>query len=502
MDVKFFKFMSQEKMYENASYSKNNIPTPPNIVRDMLDLVPKELWGNKDAKVLNLACKDGNFLYRACELFMEGLKGEIPDEQERLDHIINNCLYACICRDTDLIDKWLGLVDIEKIYNLGCYLDLPESNIFVAKHNRLGLEFYSSNIEKELIKMPKFDLVIGNPPYNNDMYIDFVIQAQELSKDKVVMITPSKWQAKGDRDNSEFREKIVPYMDKIVHYPVTEEIFNIREVSGICYYLLNNTKSSSRKIKVVCTKNVNLSCDFEVHDELYPVLCNRKILGIISKVGALGFQRQAHVAESDKGETSIGDALGFKWENYIKKTDRGEFLKQEGYVEVVQGKKVTGYKKIEDLFTTKGLDKYKVTTSIMAGNVYLDNNGTSFGIVPCNILKGYQVPKGSYPVLRYFDTEEECNSFKTYYESRLVSFLFYIGACGTTLTKEFYRFIPDPKDWHIIYEDRPLPGYTSDENGIYTDNEGNKHCSLYTKYNLTPEEIDIIESVIKPRETV
>lgn len=143
----------------------------------------------------------------------------------------------------------------------------------------------------------------------------------------------------------------------------------------------------------------------------------------------------------------------------------------------MQGEKVVGYKAVSELFTTLNLNKYKVTTSVMAGNVYLGDDGKTYGLVPVNILKPNQVPKGSYPVLKYFDTEDEAKSFKSYYESKLVSFLFYFGACGTTLTKEFYRFIPDPIKFDHIFTDQ----------------------ELYKKYNLTDEEINIIESVIKER---
>lgn len=43
----------------------------------------------------------------------------------------------------------------------------------------------------------KFDVVIGNPPYNNDLYLDFVQLGYQLSSNYVCMITPAKWQAKG-----------------------------------------------------------------------------------------------------------------------------------------------------------------------------------------------------------------------------------------------------------------------------------------------------------------
>ena len=34
---------------------------------------------------------------------------------------------------------------------------------------------------------------------------------------------------------------------------------------------------------------------------------------------------------------------------------------------------------------------------------------------------------------------------------------------------------------------------------VNIDADGNKHCSLYVKYKLTQQEIDVIESVIRKR---
>ena len=64
----------------------------------------------------------------------------------------------------------------------------------------------------------KPNLVIGNPPYDKDIYLDFVTQAHNLSQDSTVMITPAKWQAKSGKKNDEFRQEVVPYMRDIVYY--------------------------------------------------------------------------------------------------------------------------------------------------------------------------------------------------------------------------------------------------------------------------------------------
>lgn len=483
-----------------SKYSSSEIPTPLNVVTDMNNLLiendPSLL--NPNTKFLDIAVKSGRFLVDLFDRLMnsESLIEKFPNEEKRRQHIIDNQLYGLATSPivASAVRKQL-YNDAIKTGNIRYIKNVPTKESI-----------------KEEFGIMNFDVVIGNPPYNNDTYLDFVTLGHRLSTKYTCMITPAKWQAKTDGKpknsknptpdkNEEFRKNIVPYMSKIVFYPCTEDIFDIREVSGISYYLIEHIKCKDKQIKIVCNRNKVISSEFETHDETTISLCNRQVLSVIGKVGTLGegFKQSLYVKNTDHGEITIDGTLGFKRQTFIGEQDRGEALKQAGYVEVMQGEKVVGYKATKDLFTMSKIDKYKITTSVMAGNVYLDDIGRTYAIVPCNILGPYQVPKGSYPVLRYFDTMKECESFKSYYMTKLVAFLFYFGACGSTLTKEFFRFIPDPKDWTLIYEDTPLSGYTPDENGIYTDNDGNKHCSLYAKYNLTPEEINLIESVIKDR---
>lgn len=501
----------------------STVLTPFNIATDMVNLVISDYFTLED-KTLFFYSKDGVFIKSMLDRAItdESLStcGKTPIE--RLRNFFGH--KACIVvPNTDCFNLTMSNIInyyIEKLQQLDPMWAFDTSNC-VLPHitiiNNLetlvktidGRQFIKDRIEKEFGTV-KFDVVIGNPPYNNDIYLDFVTLGDQLASKATCMITPAKWQAKTDGKpkgsktddkNETFRKNIVPRMSDIVYYPCTEDIFSIREVSGISIMLIGKDINGSKNIKVACNRNSNINSDFEEHDEVGASLQNRKILQIIGKMGQLGegFKQSLYVKNTDHGEPCLMGQLGFKRQTFTGEQDRGE-PKSSGtdYVEVMQGEKVVGYRQIRDLFTTLNLDKWKITTSIMAGNIYLDDNGKTLGIVPCNILKPFQVPKGSYPVLAYFNTYEECISFKTYYESKLVSFLFYFGACGSTLTREFYRFIPDPKDWSCIYVDAPHSGVTPDEHGKYEYN-GKIYCSLYIKYNLTPEEIEIIESVIKER---
>jgi site-specific DNA-methyltransferase (adenine-specific) len=313
-----------------------------------------------------------------------------------------------------------------------------------------------------------FDVVIGNPPYNNDLYVDFVELGTKLSKEISTFITPSKWQAKGGEKNKRFRENIVQYMNKIVVYKDSTEIFDIEEWGGICYYIITKKPTATKLIKNICKRNNSLSSNFEPHNETNIILYNIKILQIIRKV---------------QQYKNITDSICLNRQVYVNEQDRGEQTKQEeyttDYIEVMQGELLVGYKKIYELYTQKDIEKYKCICSIMSGSALaFDSTNKVLGIPKMSILKPYQVPKGSFPILKYFTTEQECNSFVSYMNTHLISFLYYLGCCGTTMTKEFFRFIPNQEEF----------------NHIFTNEE------LYKRYDITQEEINIIESIIKERE--
>lgn len=327
----------------------------------------------------------------------------------------------------------------------------------------------------------KFTCVVSNPPYNDDIYIDFVNLGVAVTEQCSVYITPAKWQAKGGQKNEQFRKDIVPYMSKIVYYRDSTDAFNIQEWGGISYYILDRQVHNIKSIMNKCSKNKILESEFEEHDETEVNLYNRKLLNIIGKVGTLGvgFKQSLYVRNTDHGEKAISGTLGLKRQVFVGEQDRGGPDKASGdYVEVMQGDKLAGYKNKKDLFTDYNLDKYKCICSIMPGAVSaFDKDEKVLGMFKIAIIKPNQVPKGSFPVLRYFDTEDECRSFVSYMNTKLISFMYYLGCCGTTLTKEFFRFIPDPEKF----------------DHIYTDEE------LYNKYEITADEQKLIESIIKDR---
>lgn len=331
-----------------------------------------------------------------------------------------------------------------------------------------------------------FDVVISNPPYNDDIYIDFIRNFLEITNKYICAITPAKWQSKTDKNNNNewFRRTVVSHISNIVWYTQCRDEFEIYIPGGLTYYLIDKEKEHKvKKIKNICTNNNAFS---KQEEEIIPkegqYCYNSKLLSIINKCSG----------------TSIEGRTLIKKNMYINQPNHGG---ESGNIQVIDGEKAEGYVYESSLNTSLHLDKFKVTSHIMIGvsDAYFDENGSTIGC-KTNIVKPNQIPGYNFPVLGVFDTDREAKNYKGYLDTKFCIFLRYLGLCSNTLSKEFFRFIPDQMDYTIIYEDEPLDNCKPDpETGEYTDKNGNKRCSLNIKYKLTPDEQKIINNTVRSR---
>lgn len=435
--------------------------TPQWVVKDMIELLPDQVW-NEHTIFLDISCKTGIFLVEIYKKLDEVLSKnpKYVDTATRRSHILNEQLYGLALDDKECL--WYSSRNVYgrigaknmKYLHAGSY-----SYDQLVKNKKV--EYMKALIQEEFGRN-MFDVVVGNPPYNNDIYLDFVTLAKAIQTQNVCMITPAKWQAKGGPKNEAFRKEIVPYMSKIVYCKYSRDIFDIWEHDGISYYLMDKEKHSTKMIAGKCS---NKSFEWKPYASNDCVLLSQIHKSIISK--------------AMNNNTGIEKNL----EDYIRYSDltySGEATRTNDiYIEMVGGNKVIGYIDINRLATRYKLDKYKISNATMVGYwiAFDKTNNKTLGIVDYNIVKPYQVPKGSYPVIRYFDTEDEAVQFKSYMKTKLVAFLFYCGIQANTINNSFYRYIPEQEAYDHIFTDQ----------------------ELYKKYNLTDEEINIIESVIKER---
>ena len=77
-----------------ANLSSDEVFTPPQLVNRILDMLPPEVWSDKNARFLDPFCKSGVFLREIAKRLDVGLEKSIPNRQKRFNHIFKNQLFA------------------------------------------------------------------------------------------------------------------------------------------------------------------------------------------------------------------------------------------------------------------------------------------------------------------------------------------------------------------------------------------------------------------------
>ena len=130
--------------------------TPDFLIKDMLSKLPKNVWRNPNLKWLDNSCGSGNFLVYVKNKLMVTLSDVIPDKLEREQHILENMLYG-----VDLQAKNL-LITIDRLDKNEITLDRLDKNenykLNLSHNSALKFDYWDE----------KFDIIIGNPPYQDN----------------------------------------------------------------------------------------------------------------------------------------------------------------------------------------------------------------------------------------------------------------------------------------------------------------------------------------------
>ena len=493
-----------------AQLSNDEVPTPPKIARSMLDLLPPAVWSNPDYKWLDPCCKSGVFLREIAARLLVGLAGWEPNFTKRRDHVYRNMLYgASITQMTGMISRRSVYCSRDASSNLSVVtFDGADGNLpFVAATHtfvrerctvcgapesieREGRENYAYSFihdayPTEELKDVKFDVIVGNPPYQvgteghgataSTIYQLFVDKAIAMDPRYVVMIIQSRWFA-GGKGLNDFRDRMINdrHIAKMVDNPKIFDCFpGVKIRGGVSYFLWDRehdgdcefTTKIEGKVVSVATRDLRGGDGVLVRD-------NRAV-PIVKKVQAKMAEDKAASAES---RCTVTKPFGLTMRSNYKGSVAEPF---EDAIPLIYNNRV-GYSRSDQIQRNhQWIEKWKVLLPMASsGDTPVDDQGRIIDVVlgePIAVAPGSACTQ-TYFIVGMFKSKKETENYAHYIATKFVRFLVLQRKTTQHVTPDRFRFVP-----------------MLDMKKRWTDAE------LFKHFGLTVDEIDYIETTIKPR---
>lgn len=505
-----------------ANLSNDEVFTPPELASRMLDMLAEawaadhggaSLWADKNVRFLDPFTKSGVFLREITSRLTQGLAQQLPDLQERVNHILAQQVFGIgITRLTSLLARrsvycskhangahsiakgfandagniWFERT--EHAWANGKCTFCGASQTALDRGETLETHAYAfihtDNIKTRMTELfgdpMQFDVIIGNPPYQlgdggggggasaTPIYNLFVESALSLEPRYTVMITPSRWFS-GGKGLDEFRDRMLRdhRFVKLVDFPQLYDVFpGVKIRGGISYWLWGREHRGGCEVVTMIGNEVASEPVVRPLDAYDVFVRRNEAVRILDKVVSFRVDGQA--------EGSLGDQVSAR-RPFGLTNQRGKTTKTGIKNPVLLfGNQHTSYVERSIITTnTDWVDQWKV--------LLVKAHGTS-GRDDVTIL-GEPVVAGpgtacteTYLVIGICGSEFEAQNLAAYMRTRFVRFLVSLRKITQNITRSSYRFVPK------------LP-----MSRLWSDGE------LYARYGITSDEITFIESLIAER---
>lgn len=493
-----------------ANLSNDEVFTPPEVANAMLDLLPQELFRDPDATFLDPACKSGVFLREIAKRLLKGLEPVFPDLQERTEHIFKKQLFGIAITELTAHLSRRSLY-CSKFAN-GRYSVVPFDNVdgnvrfkhvqhrwkdkrcvfCGASETEYGKEKRGEELEthayemihttcpEDIFKM-KFDVIISNPPYQlntvsgettnvskqaKPIYNLFVEQAKRLNPRYLCMIIPSRWFA-GGLGLDGFRQAMMEdnHITHLVDYNNAKDCFPQNSISGgVCYFL--RERDSTGLCEFTNINGNKTTTESRSLSEFPVVVRYNSAVDIIRKV-------------REKAPTFLKDIVSpispFAIPTKVTGLSAPTF---KSNITLYTSKGVGYISRAEVLSNTKYVDKYKVMVSqIGAEHAGEPGKDGKFRVLTSSmrVMVPNEVCTNSYIVIGEYSDPDTAANLLAYLKTKFVRFLVLQAVSSIHISRTSFTFVP-----------------MEDFSKAWTDEE------LYAKYDISSDEVDFINSMIKP----
>lgn len=485
-----------------ANLSNDEVFTPPNLANQMLGILPHELFKDPEARFLDPVCKTGVFLREIAKRLIIGLEKQIPDLQERLNHIFTKQLFGIAMTElTSLIarrslycskyanSQWSICTEFSTATGNVRFKHIPhawmeEKCVYcgAAKtmYNRGGIlethayEFIHTIKPEELFNM-RFDVIISNPPYQLSdgggsgtsaipIYHRFIQQAKKLNPRYIVMITPSRWFS-GGKGLDAFRDEMLHdnRIRQIHDYIEASDCFpGVQIKGGVSYFLWD--RDNRGNCYVVTHHGEMISKGME-----RPLLENGSDVFIRYNEAIDIFHKVISLEEK-----SMEDLVSIRRPFGLSSDFRGKNKANQGDLQLYQNGEIAYISRDDILSNQELIDKWKVFIPFL---------GSGSDAFPHTILgrpfigKPGTVCTETYLVIGPFKSELECRNVISYIKTKFFRFLILLKKPSQNATRKVYTFVP-------------IQNFSS----AWTDEQ------LYSKYHIEINEVEFINSMVRPME--
>ena len=413
-------------------------------------------WGDTTAGM-------GNFPIAIYYKLMDGLKNKIPNEKDRKKHILEKMLFMAEYNKKNCFI-------VKQIFNINNEFKL---NLYEGDSLQLDI--------RKVFGITKFDIVIGNPPYNEELttkkgsatalynkFVEYYIEKCDL----LCFVIPSRWFS-GGKGLDSFRKNMLERTDivYIKHFDDASKIFgNLVEIKGgVNYFLKDSNHNGDCNFNGSITKLNN-----------YDVFVDSKYYTLIDKILKFNTIDNLFIGQSYSGVNSNDKRL--------KDTETNTTLK----CYVSQRKGFEKYIEKNEINKNRDFNKWKVITT-------RSSFGASSAFGNMFIGKPNEICNQSY-ILFEVENEDQAKSLLSYMKCRLPNLLLSLRKASQDICQSTCKWIPLPplnKEWtdEEIYQHFKL---SEDDIKLINDTNIVGYKNIIKQPNIIVEN-EVIEIKIKPK---